>query len=83
MYKFLFIVLLGLFCSCKNTQQCYIEYSDVIIVYDTIVLPSNHIHHPDHPICLWNDADTIPICIELPFTIRIPKPKKDENKSRL
>jgi hypothetical protein len=35
MYKFLFIVLLGLFCSCKNTQQCYIEYSDVIIVYDT------------------------------------------------
>lgn len=76
MKKFLFIILTSLLFSCKQSQYYYIEDCDTIIFYDTVIMPSNHVHHPYDTLCLWSDVDTIPICMELPYKIITPKPKK-------
>ncbi len=70
MNKLLFIFLVSLLFSCKQSEYYYIEYCDTIIFYDTVTLPSNHIHYDT--MCYYSDADTLPICVELPYKILIP-----------
>lgn len=72
MNRLLFIFLGSLLFSCKQSECYYVEYCDTITFYDTIIFPTNHIHHPSDTLCCWSDADTIPICVELPYKILIP-----------
>jgi hypothetical protein len=76
MKKILFIILTSLLFSCKQSQYYYVEDCGTITFYDTFIMPSNHVHHPDDTLCLWSDADTITVCMELPYKMIIPKPKQ-------
>ena len=75
-FKFYIIVVVMFLVSCRQSEHYYLEHSETIIVYDTIIMPNYHVHHPENPICLWGNVDTIPLCVELPYTIKIPVSKK-------
>ena len=72
--KFILALLPLFIVSCATNQKCCELRTEKYIIVDTIVIPGQHIHHPDKSMCVY--LEDMKFCISDTIYLDFYEPKK-------